>query len=172
MEHQEDLTDVVPPIPHDSPLSRGHTPGSDEDYSRQSDYQIKIESQEARKEKKARTSQPMKRRLFKGRVKTSTDKSLGKDASKQGRNDDKTEELNLTDGANIEVLVEDKGSGEKGGSNADQVSTARPEVSTATPYSPPTTTTIFCDEDLTIAQTLIKLRSEKEKEKGVAFWYL
>ncbi|GKF19398.1 hypothetical protein Tco_0068036 [Tanacetum coccineum] len=72
------------------------------------------------------------------------------------------------------VIVEDKGSGEKGGSTADQASTARPEVSAtsvlvnvsaATPSTPPTTRTIFGDEDLTIAQTLVKMRSEKEKEK-------
>nr|GEV70356.1 hypothetical protein [Tanacetum cinerariifolium] len=31
MEHQDDLTDFVPPTPHDSPLSGGHIPGSDED---------------------------------------------------------------------------------------------------------------------------------------------
>ncbi|GKB22513.1 hypothetical protein Tco_0861914 [Tanacetum coccineum] len=59
------------------------------------------------------------------------------------------------------------------------VSTDRPEVSTAsvpvnvsvaTPVTPPTTTTIFDDdEDLTIVQTLVKIRSEKAKEKGVAF---
>nr|GEV95876.1 hypothetical protein [Tanacetum cinerariifolium] len=106
------------------------------------------------------------------------DKSLGKDASKQKRNDDKIEELNLTDGADTEVIIEDKGSGEKDGSIANQVSTARPEVSTdsvpvnvsaATLSTPPTTTIIFGDEDLTIAQTLIKLRSEKEKVKGFAF---
>ncbi|GKD51237.1 hypothetical protein Tco_1280213, partial [Tanacetum coccineum] len=30
MEHQDDLTDFIPPTPHDSPLSGGHTPGSDE----------------------------------------------------------------------------------------------------------------------------------------------
>ncbi|GJV44014.1 hypothetical protein Tco_1428550 [Tanacetum coccineum] len=30
MEHQDDLTDFVPPTPHDSPLSGGHTLGSDE----------------------------------------------------------------------------------------------------------------------------------------------
>nr|GFA76523.1 hypothetical protein [Tanacetum cinerariifolium] len=60
-------------------------------------------------------------------VKASTDKSLGEDASKQRRNDDKIKELNLTDGANTEVTVEDKGSREKGSSTADQVSTARPE---------------------------------------------
>nr|GEW60930.1 hypothetical protein [Tanacetum cinerariifolium] len=53
------------------------------------------------------------------------------------RNDDQIKELNLTNGADTEVIVEDKGSGEKG--------------------------------DLTIAQTLIKMRSEKAKEKGVAF---
>ncbi|GJR28189.1 hypothetical protein Tco_1104421, partial [Tanacetum coccineum] len=31
LEHQDDLTDFVPPTPHDSRLSGGHTPGSDED---------------------------------------------------------------------------------------------------------------------------------------------
>ncbi|GKF95796.1 hypothetical protein Tco_0288531 [Tanacetum coccineum] len=30
MEHQNDLTDFVPPTPHDSPLLGGHTPRSDE----------------------------------------------------------------------------------------------------------------------------------------------
>nr|GEW75375.1 hypothetical protein [Tanacetum cinerariifolium] len=52
---------------------------------------------------------------------------------------------------------------------ADQVSTTRQEVSTITPSTPLTTTTIFGDKDLTIAQNLIKLRSKKAKEKGVAF---
>ncbi|GJW18174.1 hypothetical protein Tco_0025610 [Tanacetum coccineum] len=40
------------------------------------------------------------------------------------------------------------------------------------PRTPPTTTTTtFEDEDLTIAQTLVKMRSHKDKEKGkgVAF---
>ncbi|GKB00119.1 hypothetical protein Tco_0828112 [Tanacetum coccineum] len=67
------------------------------DCSRQSDHQIEIEE-----------------------LRHSTDKSLGEDASKQGRNDDKIEELNLTDGADTEVIMEDMGSGEKGGSTADQ----------------------------------------------------
>nr|GEY87578.1 hypothetical protein [Tanacetum cinerariifolium] len=143
--------------------------GGNKDYTRQGDYQIEIESQEVKKKRKAKTLQPMKKRLFKGRVETSIDKSLGEDASKQGRSDDQTKELNLTNGADTEVIVEDKGSGEKGGSTADQVSTARPKVSASTPSTPPTTTTIFGDEDLTIAQTLIKMRSEKAKEKGVDF---
>ncbi|GKA87278.1 hypothetical protein Tco_0808989 [Tanacetum coccineum] len=50
---------------------------------------MKVAWQEAEKMRKARTSQPMKRRLFQGRVETSTDKSLGEDAFKQGRTSDK-----------------------------------------------------------------------------------
>ncbi|GJV40373.1 hypothetical protein Tco_1418813 [Tanacetum coccineum] len=43
-------------------------------------------------------------------------------------------------------------------------------ISIVEPRTPPTTTTTaFEDEDLTIAQTLIKMRSQKAKEKGVAF---
>nr|GEX91724.1 hypothetical protein [Tanacetum cinerariifolium] len=163
MDHPDDLTDFVPPTPHDSPLS------GEEAQTTQAKVitRLKLRVRRLEKKRKARTSQPIKRRLFKGRVETSTNKSLGEDASKQGRNDDKIEELNLTNGADTEVIVEDKGSREKGGS------TARPEVSSpsvpvnvsaATPSTPPTTTTIFGDEDLSIAQTLIKLRN---KGKGV-----
>ncbi|GKF20777.1 hypothetical protein Tco_0069415, partial [Tanacetum coccineum] len=104
---------------------------------------LKLRVKRLEKKRQERTQQPMKRRLFKGRVETSTDKKLG-------------------------------------GSIADQVSTSRPEVSTssdpvnvsaATSSTPPTTTTIFGDEDLTIAQTLVKMRSDKakEKEKGVSW---
>ncbi|GJS46716.1 hypothetical protein Tco_0596837 [Tanacetum coccineum] len=48
-------------------------------------------------------------------------------------------------------------------------STARPKVSTATPSTPPTTTTVFDDEDVTMAmaQTLIKMK--EVKDKGVEF---
>nr|GEW67132.1 hypothetical protein [Tanacetum cinerariifolium] len=139
MEHQADLTDVVPPTPHDAPLSGDHTPRTKTTQDKVI-TRLKLRVRRLDKKRKARNSQPIKKRLFKGRVETSTDKSL-----------------------------EDKGSGEKCGSTADQVNTARLEVSTATLSTPPTTTTIFGDEDLTIAQTLIKLRSEKAKEKGVAF---
>nr|GEX31143.1 hypothetical protein [Tanacetum cinerariifolium] len=112
---------------------------------------LKLRVKRLEKKRKASTSQPMKMRLFKSRVETFSDKILGEDASKQGRNDDKTKEFNLTEGANTKVVVEDKGSDEKGSSTTDQVSTVRPEVSTATPSTPPTTTTIFSDKDLTIA---------------------
>ncbi|GJU95489.1 hypothetical protein Tco_1320245 [Tanacetum coccineum] len=68
------------------------------------------------------------------------------------------------------------------GNAKELVSTARPEVSTARPdidaarqedsavepRTPPTTTSIFDDEDITMAQTLIKMKEEKAKEKGVS----
>nr|GEZ83931.1 hypothetical protein [Tanacetum cinerariifolium] len=58
--------------------------------------------------------------------------------------------------ANTEMIIEDKGNGEKGGSIKETISTARPnisaarpEVSTAEPKTPPTTTTLFVDKDVT-----------------------
>ncbi|GJY28232.1 hypothetical protein Tco_0403999 [Tanacetum coccineum] len=52
-----------------------------------------------------------------------------------------------------------------------RVTTAGVAISTAKPRNPPTTTTIFDDEDVTMEmdQTLIKMKEEKAKEKGVAF---
>ncbi|GKC02864.1 hypothetical protein Tco_0994474 [Tanacetum coccineum] len=56
-----------------------------------------------------------------------------------------------------------------------ELSTARPDVDAARqedsvvePRTPPTTTSIFDDEDITMAQTLIKMKKEKAKEKGVS----
>ncbi|GKB45940.1 hypothetical protein Tco_0896693 [Tanacetum coccineum] len=50
------------------------------------------------------------------------------------------------------------------------VSTAGVTISTAELRTPPTTTTVFDDEDVTMAmaQTLIKMKEHKAKEKGVA----
>nr|GEV41796.1 uncharacterized mitochondrial protein AtMg00810-like [Tanacetum cinerariifolium] len=195
MEQETYLMDFVPPTPYDLPLTGGHTHRSDEGRTNLLELmsictklsnrvlalkeakttqakvitRLKLSVRRLDKKRKATTSGPMKRRLSEGRVETSTNKSLGEDASKQGRNDDQTEELNLTNGVDTEVIIEEKGNGEKGGSTIDQVSTTRPKVSVATPSTTPTTTTIFGDEDLTIAQTFIKTRSEKAKEKGVAF---
>ncbi|GJT57779.1 hypothetical protein Tco_0992833 [Tanacetum coccineum] len=101
------------------------------------------------------------------------------EAVDEGRQSGETEEVKLTDDTEV---VEDKGSGDKGGNAEELVSTARPEVSTARPdidaarqedsvvepRTPPTTTSIFDDEDITMAQTLIKMKEEKAKEKGVS----
>ncbi|GJV96500.1 hypothetical protein Tco_1548077 [Tanacetum coccineum] len=84
------------------------------------------------------------------------------EAVNEGRQSNETEELNLD--ADTEVISKDKGSGEKGGST---VSTARPEVSTVDPTTPQTTTTIFDDEEMTLADTLVKMKDNKAK--GVVF---
>ncbi|GJV07926.1 ribonuclease H-like domain, reverse transcriptase, RNA-dependent DNA polymerase [Tanacetum coccineum] len=99
-----------------------------------------------------------------------------KEAVDEGRQSGETEEVKLTDDTEV---VEDKSSGDKGGNAEELVSTARPEVSTARPdidaarqedsaiepRTPPKTTSIFDDEDITMAQTLIKMKEEKAKEK-------
>ncbi|GJS46723.1 hypothetical protein Tco_0596844 [Tanacetum coccineum] len=100
------------------------------------------------------------------------------EAVNEGRQSNETEELNLD--VDTKIIAEDKGSGEKGGNIGStarpEVDTARPdvdvvrqEVSVVEPRTPPTTTSIFDDEDITMAQTLIKIKEEKAKEKGVAF---
>ncbi|GJT55732.1 hypothetical protein Tco_0990786 [Tanacetum coccineum] len=134
------------------------------------------------KKKKSRTPQ-LKRRLFKVRIESSAEKSFGdhEDASKQGRN-----EINQDEG--ISWFQEDAETQGKYGhdtkiNNAStlittasfNITTAEPvitasapvastsvSVSTAKPSTPPTTTTFIEDEDLTIAQTLMKMRKASE----------
>ncbi|GJZ01913.1 hypothetical protein Tco_0519874 [Tanacetum coccineum] len=120
----------------------------------------------------------MKRRLFKGRVETSTDTSLGENVSKQGRISDKTK-LMFKD-SNFDMLDDDIENVEGETVNvailrvsaaSAPVTTAGVAISTAEHRTPPTTaTTGFNDDEvLTITQTLVKIRSEKAKEKGVVF---
>ncbi|GJU37257.1 putative ribonuclease H-like domain-containing protein [Tanacetum coccineum] len=111
------------------------------------------------------------------------------EAVNEGRKSKETDELNLD--------AEDKGSGEKGGSTVStaktEVDTARPDIDTVRPevhtanapvctagvtistadpevsaVEPriPTTISIFDDKDITMAQTLIKMKEEKSKEKS------
>ncbi|GJW34010.1 putative ribonuclease H-like domain-containing protein [Tanacetum coccineum] len=53
-------------------------------------------------------------------------------------------------------------------SSVEPITTASVIITTAEPITPPTTTTIFEDKDHTIAQTLVKMRSEKSKGKRKA----
>ncbi|GJX02679.1 putative ribonuclease H-like domain-containing protein [Tanacetum coccineum] len=106
-----------------------------------------------------------------------------KEAMDEGRQSGETEEVKLIDDTEV---VEDKGNGDKGGNAEELVSTARPEVSTARPdidaarqedsvvepRTPPTTTSIFDDEDITMAQTLIKMKEEKANEKECQITYV
>ncbi|GKB87163.1 hypothetical protein Tco_0959435 [Tanacetum coccineum] len=121
---------------YDSPLRGVNTPRSDED---------KIELKELME-------------IF--RIKSSAEKSLGdqEDAFKQRRNEINQEEgisyINITTAEHVITA-------------SAPVATAGVSVSTAKPSTPPPTTTTFIeDEDLTIAQTLMKMRSVKSKEKS------
>ncbi|GJT28826.1 hypothetical protein Tco_0909101 [Tanacetum coccineum] len=94
------------------------------------------------------------------------------EAVDEGRQSCETEEVKLT---NDTEVVEDKVSGDKGGSVEELVSTARPDIDAARQEdsavelrTPLTTTSIFDDEDITMAQTLIKMKEEKAKEKRVS----
>ncbi|GKA86437.1 hypothetical protein Tco_0808148 [Tanacetum coccineum] len=106
---------------------------------------LKTRVKKLERKKKSRTPQ-LKRRLFKVRIESSAEKSL----EAQGRY-----------GHDIEVTTASA-----------PITTAGVSVSTAEPSTPLTTTTIIEDEDLIIAQTLLKMRSvkskEKSKEKGVS----
>ncbi|GKF38179.1 hypothetical protein Tco_0118240 [Tanacetum coccineum] len=90
----------------------------------------------------------------------------------EGRKSKETEEQNVTHDTEVS---------EKGGSNEEPVNVAgnigvstavnistasRPEVSTATLMTPPTTTSVFEDEDIFLAEALVIL-SDKAKLKGV-----
>ncbi|GJS10974.1 hypothetical protein Tco_0367770 [Tanacetum coccineum] len=118
-------------------------------------------------------------KLFK--IGTSRRKSLDKEnVSKQGRNlktrsmfeeDDFDDDFKYNvegDTVNAGGAVNTATTGVSAASAS--VTTAGVSISTAEPRTPlTTTTTAFEDEDLTIVQTLVKMRSEKAKEKGVAF---
>ncbi|GKB18589.1 putative ribonuclease H-like domain-containing protein, partial [Tanacetum coccineum] len=79
---QDDLMDFVPPTPHDSPLSGGYTPRSDEDLV------IRKRKKKVRKLEKKLRARTLGMKLFK--IGTSKRKSLDKEnISKQGRKSDK-----------------------------------------------------------------------------------
>ncbi|GJU16206.1 hypothetical protein Tco_1144172 [Tanacetum coccineum] len=90
---------------------------------------------------------------------------------KQGRSSDKTKLMFKDSDFDVIDAEQITTTGPSHVSTADQVSTARPEVSAATASTPPTTITVFDDEDVTMAmaQTLIKMKEVKAKEKGVEF---
>ncbi|GJU16199.1 hypothetical protein Tco_1144165 [Tanacetum coccineum] len=156
IEHQE-LTDNIPPTPHDSPLSGGYTPGSDEDkpnlhelmvictklsdmvldLEKEKDAQameiLKLKNRIKKLERKAKSSiPPPKRRLYK-QIDSSND-SLGEEnASKQGRNDsNKTEEFNLSDkGSGGTKVFDDTSAAEKDVNAVEPVSTIGDAVTVA-----------------------------------------
>ncbi|GJZ94024.1 hypothetical protein Tco_0666227 [Tanacetum coccineum] len=176
IEHQE-LMNNITPTPHDSPLLGGYTLGSDEgrpDLNELMAICIKFSD-------RAKSSiPPPKRRLYK--QVDSSDDSLGEEnASKQGRNDsNKTKEFNLSDkGSGGTKVFDDTTAVEKDVNAAKPVSTAGdvgtaasviPVIDTARPSNvsvvgPSTNTAedIFEDEMMTIADTLMAVRSTRPR---------
>ncbi|GKC83816.1 hypothetical protein Tco_1139533 [Tanacetum coccineum] len=150
MEHLVDLTDFVPPTPHDSPLSGGHTPRSDEgrpnfnelinlctqlsnrvlaleNSKTAQDLVIqKLKKRVKRLEKALRARTPGMK-LFK--IGTSRRKGLDKEnVSKQGRKSDKTKPM--FNDSDFDVL-DDAMENVEGGSTAEQITTAGDTLNTA-----------------------------------------
>ncbi|GJT24007.1 hypothetical protein Tco_0893944 [Tanacetum coccineum] len=143
---------TVPATPYDSPLTGGYTPESDKGRLKLKELMVmytKLSKQvlDLEKEKDAQAVEILK---LDQRVESFDDDLDEEDASKQGRTSDKTKPM-FKD-SNFDDL-DDLG------------------VSTTAPRTPPTTTTVIDDEDVTMsmAQTLIKMkREEKLRWKRVA----
>nr|GEV20927.1 hypothetical protein [Tanacetum cinerariifolium] len=180
----DDLMDFVPLKPHDSPLSRGHTPESNEGrpninelmaiYTQLSNKVLALEQSKTAQDLVIKKLQKKVKRL----EKKQREKTLGMNLFKIGDFDDDFDDIDdIVDEAIENVEGDTVNNGGAVNTTTTVVSVASASVTTAgvsistvesrTP--PPTTTTAFEDEDLTIAQTLVKMRSEKAKEKRVAF---
>ncbi|GJU36963.1 hypothetical protein Tco_1185317 [Tanacetum coccineum] len=169
MEHQFELTANVPITPHDSPLSGVLDLEKEKDAQAMEILRLKKRVKKLERQRKSSTSQPRRRKY--GQVKSSDDDLDEEDASKLGRKNDKTNlmlhesDFDRFDDETVDAAI-------TGVSTASApVTTAGVAISTVEPRTPPTTTTVFDDEDVTIAmaQTLIKMKEEKAKENGVAF---
>ncbi|GJY67517.1 hypothetical protein Tco_0469755 [Tanacetum coccineum] len=186
MEHQIELTDNVLNTPHDLPLLGVNTPGSDEDSLELNElidlvtklsHRVldleKVKTAQAKeiaglKRRVTKLEQRQRSRILKKypfRFGSSRRQSLGKKHEWILFKRETQKFLILKKQLILlvkELVVNTAGEG---------VSTASVSetVSTAAQRTPPTTTTVFDDEDVTIAmaQTLIKIKEEKAKEKGV-----
>nr|GEY49702.1 hypothetical protein [Tanacetum cinerariifolium] len=171
-----ELTDPVPPTPHDSPLTGGYIPESDEEKDAQAVEILNLKKRVKKLERKRKSSiSHSKRRKYK-QVESSNDDLDEEDASKQGRISDKTKLMfqdNDFDGLHDAMQDVERGTVDAATTGVStinaSVTTAGVTISTAEPRTPPTETTVFDDADVTMAmaQTLIKMREEKAKEKGV-----
>ncbi|GKB28280.1 putative ribonuclease H-like domain-containing protein [Tanacetum coccineum] len=142
---------------------------------------LKLKQRVKKLERKRKSNISHPRRKIYRQVESSDDDLDKEDASKQGRTSDKTKPMfKDSDFDDLDDLVDEgmafvqekdvENQGKIGADDTEAVNTAGKGVSTAAPRTPPTTTTVFDDEDVTMAmaQTLIKMKEEKAKEKGVA----
>nr|GEV51925.1 hypothetical protein [Tanacetum cinerariifolium] len=129
MEHEIELKDPVPQTPHDSPLSGGHTPGSDEGSMTLKEFTNlctsllqKVLDLEKVKAAQAKEIASLKKRVTKLKQKQSS-RISGFHPFRDGTS--KRHSLGRRKDDDTEVIVEDNGSGEKRGTTAEIVSTAR-----------------------------------------------
>nr|GEU47116.1 hypothetical protein [Tanacetum cinerariifolium] len=184
MEHQDDLTDFVSPTPHDSPLSGGHTPRSDKGRpnitelmaicTKLSNRVLALEQSKTAQDLVIKKLQKKVKRLEKQQRARTPGMNLFKigdiDDNRDDINDMVDEAIENVEGDTVNAVGTFNTTSTRVSAGSASVTTAGVSISTAEPRTPPTTiTTVFEDEDLTIAQTLVKIRSEKAKEKGVAF---
>ncbi|GJT37622.1 putative reverse transcriptase domain-containing protein [Tanacetum coccineum] len=138
---------------------------------------LKLNQRVKKLERKRKSSISHPRRRIYRQVNSSNNDLDEGDASEQGRKGDKTKlmfqdsDFDVLDDDMEDVKGETINTATTGVSAVSApVTTAGVAISTAEPITLPTTAaTAFIDEDLTIAQTLVKMRSEKAKEKGVTF---
>ncbi|GKE13034.1 copia protein [Tanacetum coccineum] len=168
MEHQIELTDNVPNTPHDSPLLGVNTSGSDEGSLKLNELMDLVTELSHRvfDLEKVKTAQAKEIVDLKRRV----TKLEQRQRSRILKNHPFIFENQGKIGVDDTKVV--KGCGDTEVNTAGEgVSTASvPEtVSSAALRTPPKTTIVFVDEDVTMAmaQTLIKMKEEKAKEKGV-----
>ncbi|GJV53793.1 hypothetical protein Tco_1449534 [Tanacetum coccineum] len=155
--------DNVPSTPHDSPLPGGYTPGSDEGRLHKIINYLCTKLSKKRKTcaslEKEKDAQAVEILNLKKRVKKLERKRKSSISHLRRRKYRQVESSSDDD-----LDEEDRR----------QFSTAGVTISTAEPRTPPTTTTVFDDEDVTMvmAQTLIKMKELKAKEKGVSITYV
>ncbi|GKD09625.1 hypothetical protein Tco_1189310 [Tanacetum coccineum] len=185
---QQDLTDFVPPTPHYSPLSRGHTPRSDEGRpninklmaicTNLSNRVLALEQSKTAQDLVINNMQKKVKRLEKAlrertpgmklfKIGTSRRKGLDKEnVSKQGRKSDKTKPM-FEDSDFAELDMENvEGDAETYGRNTaehgDTINIDNINVSGAGP-STSTTEDIFEDEMTTIVDTLVSIWSARPR---------
>ncbi|GJX40487.1 hypothetical protein Tco_0255477, partial [Tanacetum coccineum] len=138
---------------------------------------LKLKERVKKLERKRKSSISYPRKRIYRHVEYSDDDLDEEDASEQGSKSDKTK--SMFKDSDFHVLDDDMENVERETVNtattrisdvSTPVTIAGVAISTAEPRTPPTTAiTAFIDKDLTIAQTLVKMRSKKAKEKGFAF---
>ncbi|GKE50523.1 hypothetical protein Tco_1481781 [Tanacetum coccineum] len=178
IEHQE-LTDNIPPTPHDSPLSRAYTPGSDEgrpdlielmaictklsdmvlDLEKEKDAQameiLNLKNRIKKREIKAKSSIPLlKRRLYK-QVDSFDDSLVFNDTTAVEKDVNAAKPVSTAgDVVTASSVIPDIDT-----AGLSNVSAAGPSTSTAGD--------IFKHEMMTIADTLVDIRSTRPKTTSV-----